>query len=177
MDMHGPYRAVVEECLPKAEIVADKMHVMRLVNRALDKVRLRIQGQGKKKNRELYEGRYVLLRNPEGLNEEEKHQLNKVLRDYPKLRRAWKLKEEFCRWYRRADRRGAWLELKAWECEVEAGGPVEYRGVLKTLSRWREQILNYFRYRVTNGFLEGSNNSSGFFRKKRANFDNSARSN
>ncbi len=53
MDMHGPYRAAVEECLPDAEIVADKMHVIRLVNRGLDKVRLRIQGQGEKKNQEL----------------------------------------------------------------------------------------------------------------------------
>ncbi len=98
------------------------------------------------------------MRNPEDLNEEEKCQLDKLLRGYPELRRAWKLKEEFRRWYRQADQRGAWLELKAWEREVEAGGPMEYRKLLKTLSRWREQILNYFRYRVTNGYLEGSNN-------------------
>lgn len=158
MDMHWPYRAAVEECLPNADIVADKMHVVGLVNRALDKVRLRVQGRGKKEKPEVYEGRYVLLRNPEDLSEEHKHQLDKLLRDYPELRRAWKLKEEFRRWYRQADLRGARLELKAWEREVEAGGPMEHRKLLKTLAEWREQILNYFRYRMTNGYLEGSNN-------------------
>jgi len=158
IDMHGPYRAALEECLPKAEIVVDKMHVIGLVNRALDKVRLRVQGQGKKKKPEVYEGRYVLLRDPADLNEKEKRQLDKLLREHPELGRGWKLKEEFRRWYRQADLRGARLELKAWEREVEAGGPMEYRGLLGTLKQWREQILNYFRHRVTNGYLEGSNN-------------------
>lgn len=158
MDMHGPYRAAVEECLPKAEIVADKMHVVGLVNRALDKVRRRVQGRGKKEKPEVYEGRYVLLCDPADLNEKEKRQLDKLLRDYPELRRAWKLKEDFRRWFREADLRGARLELNAWEREVEAGGPAEYRELSRTLARWREQILNYFRYRVTNGYLEGNNN-------------------
>jgi transposase len=158
MDMSGSYRAAVEESLPNAEIVADKMHVVRLVNGALDKVRLRIQGRDKKKKPDVYEGRHVLLRDPKALNEKEKQQLDKLLRDYPELRRGWNLKEEFRRWYRQADLGGAWLEFKAWEREVEAGGPLEYRGLLPTLKRWREQILNYFRYRVTNGYLEGSNN-------------------
>ena len=158
IDMHRPYRAAVEECLPKAEIVVDKMHVVGLVNRALDKVRLRVQGRGRKEKPEVYEGRYVLLRDPADLNEEEKGQLDKLLREYPELRRAWKLKEEFRRWYRQADLTGARLELKAWEREVEVGGPMEYRGLLGTLEQWREQILNYFRHRVTNAYLEGSNN-------------------
>ena len=158
MDMHGPYRAAVEECLPDAEIVADKMHVVGLVNRALDKVRLRVQGRGRKEKPEVYEGRYVLSRDPADLNEKEKRQLDKLLREYPELRRAWKLKEDFRRWYRQADLRGARLELQAWEREIEAGGPMEYRGLLGTLKQWREQILNYFRHRVTNAYPEGSNN-------------------
>ena len=158
MDMHGPYRAAVEECLPDAQIVADKMHVVGLVNRALSKVRRRLQGPGRKEKPEVYEGRYLLLRDPGSLNEEEKNQLDKLLRDYPELRRAWLLKEDFRRWYRQADLQGARLELKAWQREVEVGGPAEYRGLLRTLEQWREQILNYFPYRVTNGYVEGSNN-------------------
>ncbi len=159
MDMSGSYRAAVEECLPEAEIVADKMHVIGLVNRALDKVRLRVQAvQLKEKSRELYKGRYLLLRNPEDMKAKDRSRLDKLLRDYPELRRPWQLKEEFRRWYREADLAGAWLELKAWEQEIEVAGPMEYTGVLATLRRWREQILNYFRYRVTNGYSEGSNN-------------------
>ncbi len=36
MDMHEPFRQVVELCLPKAKVVADKFHVVLHVHRALD---------------------------------------------------------------------------------------------------------------------------------------------
>ena len=34
----------------------------------------------------------------------------------------------------------------------------EFKELLHTLGNWREEILNYFDYRITNGFLEGKNN-------------------
>jgi transposase len=159
MDMSEAYRSAVQLCLPKADIVADKMHVIGLVNRALDRVRLRVQrARGEENRGPVYEGRHLLLRNREDLDEEDRGKLKKLLRDHPQLRRAWQLKEDFRRWYREADGRGARLELRAWEREVEAAGPSEYRALLVTFGRWREEILNYFRHGITNGYVEGSNN-------------------
>ena len=43
MDMHEPFRQVVQMCLPRANIVVDKFHVICRVNEALDKVRARLQ--------------------------------------------------------------------------------------------------------------------------------------
>jgi len=34
----------------------------------------------------------------------------------------------------------------------------EFRELLHTLGNWREEILNYFDYPITNGFVEGKNN-------------------
>ena len=34
----------------------------------------------------------------------------------------------------------------------------ESKELLHTLSNWREEILNYFDYRITKGFVEGKNN-------------------
>ena len=34
----------------------------------------------------------------------------------------------------------------------------EFKGLLHVLADWREEILNYFDYRITNGFVEGKNN-------------------
>ena len=34
----------------------------------------------------------------------------------------------------------------------------EFKELLHTLTNWREEILNYFDYRITNGFVEGKNN-------------------
>ena len=34
----------------------------------------------------------------------------------------------------------------------------EFKKLLRTFTNWREEILNYFHYRITNGFVEGKNN-------------------
>ena len=40
-----------------------------------------------------------------------------------------------------------------------AGGSLpEFKELLHTFTNWREEILNYFDYRITNGFVEGKNN-------------------
>jgi transposase len=63
MDMHEPFRQAVQECLPRAKVVADKFHVVRHINEALDKVRSRHQGSNAKgKRKELFYSRYTLLR-------------------------------------------------------------------------------------------------------------------
>jgi len=56
MDMSNTFRSAVQESLPRAEIVADKFHVIKRVNEQLDKVRLRLQGQESRKGT-LYKGR------------------------------------------------------------------------------------------------------------------------
>ena len=34
----------------------------------------------------------------------------------------------------------------------------EFKELQHTLSNWREEMLNYFDYPITNGFVEGKNN-------------------
>ena len=34
----------------------------------------------------------------------------------------------------------------------------EFKALLHTLANWREEILNYFDYPISNGFVEGKNN-------------------
>ncbi len=35
---------------------------------------------------------------------------------------------------------------------------IEFKELLHILTNWREEILNYFDYPITNGFVEGKNN-------------------
>jgi transposase len=41
---------------------------------------------------------------------------------------------------------------------VRALAPAPFKVLLGMLKRWRQEILNYFDYPYTNGFLEGKNN-------------------
>ena len=77
---------------------------------------------------------------------------------YPALREAWYLKEGFRHWYRTATRTEAEIKLDALEQTIISGPLPEFKHLLPTLRKWRQEILNYFDYRITNGFVEGKNN-------------------
>ena len=122
----------------------------------LDRVRIRLQAeQGVKEM--LYRSRYLLLRNREELDEGQKEKLELVLGVHPDLRKAWLLKEDFRRWYSLQTKGAARLELAAWVSHVQEVGPAEMRVLLPMLTNWREEILNYFDHKLTNGFVEGKN--------------------
>ena len=160
MDMHDPFRQAVQMCLPQAKVVVDKFHLIRHVNDALDKVRSRLQGGRWKevKSRELFKRRYTLLKRAENLTDRERLNLAELFSMYPALREAWYLKEGFRHWYRTATRTEAKSKLDALEQTIISGSLPEFKHLLPTLRKWRQEILNYFDYRITNGFVEGKNN-------------------
>ena len=159
MDMHEPFRQAVQMCLPQAKVVVDKFHLIRHINGALDKVRSRLQGGSRRgKKRDLFKSRYTLLKGAERLAGWEKLKLNQLFYRYPELERAWVLKESFRAWYREADRSRAEEVLGLLEERIAKDSLSELKELLHTLSNWREEILNYFDYRITNGFVEGKNN-------------------
>ena len=83
----------------------DKFHLIRHVNRALDKVRSRLQGGNRRGKRgDLFRSRYTLLKGAKRLAAREKERLNQLFYRYPELKKAWVLKESFRAWYREKDR-------------------------------------------------------------------------
>ncbi len=159
MDMHEPFRQAVQMCLPLARIVVDKFHLIRHINGALDKARSRLQGGNKRGKRgNLFRSRYTLLKGAERLTDWEKAKLNQLFYRYPELGRAWMLKESFRDWYRGTNRSRAEERLRSLEDTISNGYLPEFKELLHTLDNWREEILNYFDYPITNGFVEGKNN-------------------
>ena len=159
MDMHEPFRQAIRMCLPQAKVVVDKFHLIRHINGALDKVRSRLQGGNRGgKRRDLFRSRYTLLKGAERLADWEKGRLNRLFYCYPELKEAWVLKESFRDWYRGTDRMRAEERLKLLEERIKGDSLPEFKELLHTLGNWRQEILNYFDYRITNGFVEGKNN-------------------
>ena len=157
MDMHDPFRQAVALCLPQARVVVDKFHVLLHVHRALDQVRTSVEPRQGKRG-ELFRARYLLLTAVERLAPESRARLTALLERYPQLRRAWLLKESFRDWYRCGNRKEAEVKLIRWEQSVQEQGPAPFHALFPMLRLWREEILNYFDYPYTNGFLEGKNN-------------------
>lgn len=157
MDMSQAYRAAVQLVLPRALITADKFHVIKRVTAALAAVIRRLM-KGRPRTDAVRTASRLVLRNREHLRATDTERLAPVVRQYPALRRAWVLKEDFRRWYRTATATTARLELSAWVRMVaEATMLPEFQALTGMLMGWREEILNYFQTRLTQGPVEGKN--------------------
>lgn len=173
IDRWKAFKKVVEEVFPNADIVANRFHLVQDVNRALDKVRKRLQGaKGKNRNlcpiflsameeefgaehrRKIWGIRFLLLKNGEDLTERERERLWAVLSKEWGLRRAYLLKERF-----REALEGRFEDYVKWEMEAKGSSLEEFRSVVRSFCRWREAIRNCYRWRgLSNGFAEGINN-------------------
>lgn len=159
MDMHEPFRQAVQMSLPQAKVVVDKFHLIRHINNALDKERSQLQGGNRRgKRRELFNSRYTLLKGAERLTHDERIKLSQLFYRYPELERAWVFKESFRTWYKETNKNRAEEVLGLLEQEITNSSLPEFRELLHTFTHWRDEILNYFDYRITNGFVEGKNN-------------------
>jgi len=159
IDMWRPYRTVVQQLLPHAEIVADRFHVMKQLNDQLSKARRRIQREADSETGQALKGcRWLLVRNGSQLTPEQWEQLQRALFADYQLLEAYQLKEEFRAIFERIhDREKAVRFLKAWSFKVQQTGNWYLLAFIKTLQNWWDEILNYFNERITNGFVEGMN--------------------
>ena len=89
--------------MQNAEVVADRFHVMKLVNDELDPERKSLKRKlkeiKKKAKREkltlvITNSKYSLLKNEKDLNEEQKEKLKQVQKVFPELGDMHRLKEE-----------------------------------------------------------------------------------
>jgi transposase len=137
----------------------DKFHLIRHINDAVDKVRSRLQGRSRRdKRRDLFKSRYTLLKGAVRLSDGERARVSQLFPIYPELGEAWILKERFRGWYKAVDKSQAEETLRMLEERIANSALPEFKELLRTLTNWRQEILNYFDYRITNGFIEGKNN-------------------
>ena len=98
IDMSPAYITAVLENLPEASIVFDRFHVMKLYNDRLSDLRRHLQreAEGPLQIKVLKGTRWLLLKNPENLNNQrdEGHRLQKALKFNEPLATAYYLKED-----------------------------------------------------------------------------------
>jgi len=161
IDMWAPYYQAARSSLPHAKVVVDRFHVMKQLNTRLTQLRTNYQKQCDPEIQKVLKGsRWILVRNRCELSSEQEAQLNQIFKLCPDLRRLYLLKEEFRTIFEKVKcREKAARFLDAWMLKVKRTGDKYLTKFLTTLRNWRDQILNYFIERITNGFVEGVNNA------------------
>jgi transposase len=164
IDPHEAYRLGLSPGLAHATVVADPFHIVALANRAVDKVRRRIQreltGHRGHKGDPLYDIRRVLLTGFERLTERGWQRLCDVLgcgdpRD--EVLAAWLAKEHLREVYATDDPNQATLLLAKVIDECALSEIPELETLAKTLGKWRQEILNHHRTGRSNGPTEAMN--------------------
>ena len=165
VDMWGGFPKVREQVFPNAKLVIDRFHVMKAVNKDLNKLRrgIGITDRGSK---------YLLLSNRINLEQEQIEKLEIILKKSECLRIAYDMKEEFREIYEaNMTVTIAQTEFKDWLNYAK----IFFQESASTIVNHFEGICNYFLNRTTSGVMEGINNRIKLIMRQGygfSNFDN-----
>ena len=158
MDRNGAYYEVVRDELPEAEIVLDKFHLVANFQSVVDEVRRQEWRHAEGQFKNVVKGqRYNLLRNPENLTEEQAARLSDLLALNAKIHVAYVLKEAFRHLWTYTRRAWAAKYLARWTAWAQDSAIEPIRRFVRNLEKWKDGVLAYFKYPITNAPLEAFN--------------------
>jgi transposase len=170
MDMSAAYRKAVSTNLPKAVIVFDHFHVVKLFNEKLSDLRRAVYREATEvMHKEVLKGtRWLLLKNPENLDakKDEKRRLEEALALNKPLATAYYMKEDLRRFWEQPGKRFATSFLDGWIRRAEASGVKALQQMGKTLAAHRSGLLAYYEAMITSGPMEGTNNKIKTMRRQ-----------
>ena len=162
IDMSPAYRAAVSENLPDAAIVFDHFHVIKLFNDKLSDYRRQLYYKvATEAHRIVLKGtRWLLLKNPENLNEDknEQQRLEEALNLNKPLATLYYMKEDLRILWGYPDKATAESFLNDWIARAEVSGIAMLKAFAKTLREHLAGILAYYDYPISTAALEGTNN-------------------
>ena len=160
--MSPAYIAAVIDNLPKAAIVFDHFHVIKMYNEKLSDFRRALYNQLEKTSeKEVLKGtRWLLMKNPENLNTEkdEHNRLNQALELNQPLATAYYLKEDLRQFWKQGTKAKAKQHLLHWVVKAESTKIPMLKKFAKTLRAHMFGLLSFFDYSISTGPLEGTNN-------------------
>ena len=161
-DMSPAYISAVLENLPKASLVFDRFHIMKLLNEKLTQLRRELYREASDKlHQQILKGtRWLLLKNPENLDRSqgEHLRLKEALQLNQPLAIAYYLKDELRQFWEQADWGDAMEFLESWCRRASASGIRILQKFAQTLQGHRSGLLAWYHHPISTGPLEGVNN-------------------
>lgn len=159
MDMSGAYWAAVLAALPKAKVVFDRFHIIKLMNEKLDDLRRALVREAEGPLKLVIKGtRYLLLTRSDHLKDDQLPKLEKALQLNEPLSLAWYLKEELSLLWEQPSSRAMERFLRQWCDRAMTTGIQQLGQMAKTLLTHWTGILNWWVHPINNGKMEGTNN-------------------
>jgi transposase len=176
-----PYKNLVKELMPSAEVVADRFHVMKQINQELDEQRRAekraVEAPKNKKQKAekeaklevLKRSKYSRLKNEEDLTETQKIKLEAIKENFQNLKKMQELKEEVRKIYETSENpTEGMLSISEWLAKSSS----VFTKSCQTIRNWFGEIISYFEQRTTNGVVEGINNKLKLIKRRGYGFRN-----
>lgn len=168
MDLSPAFIAGAKESFASAQITFDRFHVVKLLNEAMNKVRM----DERKEHAALKNHKYTFLRNKVNLSDKKRQALDEMITLYPTLGVAYRLKELFNDLWMMPNKQAATVFLTDW-CEQvqEAKIPAFQRFANTVKSHW-SGIIHFIESNITNAILESINSKIQLAKRRARGFRN-----
>ena len=191
LDMAAPMINICDAVFPKAKQVTDRFHVQKLVNEAVQDIRIKHRWAAlDKENKELEQAkitrrtyrpeimsngdtvkqllarsRYVLFKHHSRWTDKQKVRAGLLFQRCPDIQQAYNLSMELFEIYQHTKVKGiAFTKLARWYDQVGKSGFKSFNFVKRTIQQHYLSILNYFDNRSTNASAESFNSKIKAFR-------------
>jgi transposase len=173
IDLASNYRTLVRKHFPNAKIVADRFHVIRIVNHHFLAAWRDIDPVGSK-NRGLIS---LMRRHQENLSPEQQERLSAYFIQHPALGAIYEFKQRLCRLLRKkcctARRCRRWAHrLLNYIHELKTCGLEQLQTLGRTLGSWDGEIAAMWRFTKNNGITEGFHNKMEMISRRAFGFRN-----
>ncbi len=176
IDMSPAYISAVLENLPKAAIVFDRFHVVKMMNDKLSELRRKLQSQAEHtiQAHVLKGTRWLLLKNPDNLDTKrnEEKRLEEALKLNQPLATAYYLKEDLRQFWDQPNKKKAKVFLNDWVKRSRCTKIPILIKMANTIAAHKSGLLSYYDYPISTGPLEGTNNKIKTLQKQAYGFRN-----
>lgn len=160
MDMWTPYMNATLECVPRAEtkIVFDRFHVMKHMNKAVDKVRRDEHRELLSRSDQTLTGsRFLWLYGVENVPQHRWGDFESIRARAKKTARAWSIKETLRELWNQPSIDLAVTHWRRWHAWARRSRLAPVKKAALTVKSHIANILTYYRHKITNSTAEGIN--------------------
>jgi len=159
MDAWLAFRKVVKKYCVNAAICFDHFHLSQHFSKSIDKLRIQESRRANRKHKDVYHGtRWLLLRNPEKLKDEQKLVLDALLEVNKKIFKTYILRDSFREVFRGISSRSRLIRFTKWIEQMRSVKIGPLTDFLSKIIKWEPYIRNSLRHNYSNAFSEGLNN-------------------
>ncbi len=166
IDMSAPFKKFSKTYFPNATITVDKFHVIKLFNHALNLIRVDVMKHPIFKKSKRSPVRKLYLKNRSRLNFSQRSIVDHINSLFGELEEIYNFKEAMLSIYNMKGKKRADKAFTKLTDAMALSGRKQVQSLRKTLMKWRKEILNYFRTRITNGKTEGYNRKAKLIQRK-----------